>query len=163
MSSKEKEYQYEVRVNGVKFMTGDTHSIAVVFNNLSGINFEQKPDPVGQHSLWLKFMEKTFNTALPMLAEIKMVSPENVLLECGCIGEGLPRPDPEVGQSYMVKTTPPGAQPIWHLGKLNAHNAETPTTRELFHFDIGAFVLPVTRAEVKERVMPVPPKGKGKH
>lgn len=156
MPRKKKEYSFALKINGEHFMSGDESSIGIIFNNLSGRNFADKPEPAAEHVDWLNYMEWAFKTPFPALAEVKMLSPENILLYAACIGDGLPRPDPVIGQSYMVKTCPPGTTPIWTQATLMAHNAATLTTRELFQFSAGQYALPVTRAEVMERVMPIP-------
>ena len=149
------EYAYELKVRGQQFMTGDRDSMGVIFNNLSGRNFDAKENPPAAHRLWLANMEQQYDTALPFLGDIKLISPDGVLRQWGCIGDGLPRHDPEVGEGYLVKTYPPGASPVWYRTTLSRHAPATSATRERFFFraNLGEFV--VLREELMDRVLPV--------
>lgn len=42
-------------------MTGDAHSIGVVFGNLSGRNFDRKDNPAAEHREWLQYIAAEFN------------------------------------------------------------------------------------------------------
>ena len=147
--------QYEIRIDGEKFMTGDEVSLNVVFNNLTGRNFSERICPNSDHKDWLDMMEVDFKMGFSLFSEVKIVSPENVLIRAACIGDGLPRPDPVIGQEYMVKTYPMGSRPNWTRTKLAGHAAETLVTRELFNFHSASACYPVTRADLMDRVMPV--------
>jgi len=88
--SKGRDYQYEVRVEGQKFMTGDAHSTGVLFGNLQGRNFDKKDAPQAEHQYWLNYMAKEYETTLPLGAAIALYSPEGSVLQQGTIGKGLP-------------------------------------------------------------------------
>lgn len=151
---KNRDYQYHVHVAGHKLLSGDAHSTGVIFGNLHGRNFDRKADPAGEHAVWLAFMAKEMEQPLSLLDEIKLISPEGVLLQFGCIGTGIPRPDPEIGQFYMVKTYPIGGLPKWLHAKHTEHSPASATKRELFYFTAETGCYPVTRVELMDRVMP---------
>lgn len=74
--------KYRISVNGEDFMSGDKTSIAVVFNNLSGVNF---PVPA-KHRAWLAMVGEDTKMVLPFGARICRYSPDHALLEASFIG-----------------------------------------------------------------------------
>ena len=88
--TKGRDYQFELCIAGKKFMTGDTGSIGVLFNNFTGQNFNEKPDPHADHNDWLSYMAKEHETDLPLGAEVEMLTPEGIGLHKGHVGANLP-------------------------------------------------------------------------
>lgn len=79
-------FQYELRVAGRQFMTGDKGAIGVLFGNLTGRNFDRKQDPGEDHQDWLRYMSREYSTSLPMGAVVEMLSPTGDLMEQNSIG-----------------------------------------------------------------------------
>jgi hypothetical protein len=71
-----RDYQYEVRVAGKKFFTGDSHSTGVLVGNLCGRNFDRKENPRAEHQNWLKYMASEYGMPLPFGASVTLLSPE---------------------------------------------------------------------------------------
>lgn len=84
-----RDYQYEIRIGGIKLVTGDASSIGVIFGNLDGRNFDRKGFKHQTHGEWLSNMRAEFGTPLELGARIKMLSPEGVILEESTIGRSL--------------------------------------------------------------------------
>lgn len=154
MGKNSRDYQYKVLVKGQELLSGDAHSTGIVFGNLHGRNFDRRSDPATEHAAWLNYMAKEMGMLLSPLDEIKLIAPEGHLLQVGCISTGIPRTDPELGQFYMVKTSPIGGVPEWWRAQHVERSPASATRRELFYFkgDIGCY--PVTRVELMDRVMP---------
>lgn len=89
--AKELKFKYEVRVAGEVFFTGDRSSMGIIFNNLDGSNFDRKRDPAAEHKGWLQYMTQEYGTALPIGAQIEVVSPRGKPMFRSSIGFGLPK------------------------------------------------------------------------
>ena len=148
-------FDFAVTVDGNVLMTGDESSIGIIYNNLTGRNFAKKTNAEAEHKGWLVYMTATYDTPLPVLGEIKMLSPTGILLRYGSIGDGLMRPDPVIGEEYMVKVYPMGASPVWHKTRYVGHEPATPISREKFNFNAGHGCFVVTREQLEDRVMPL--------
>lgn len=66
---------HEIRLNGARILKGDQTSVAVIYNNLSGRNFENpQPWRDGTHADYLAMMQRelgvTFDGATIELAEV---------------------------------------------------------------------------------------------
>ncbi|WP_448205359.1 DUF7688 family protein [Azospirillum sp. sgz302134] len=48
--------RYQILVNGKPALFGDAGSVGVVFNNLTGVNFQDAPCQFGGHAAYLRYM-----------------------------------------------------------------------------------------------------------
>ncbi len=85
------EYQYVLKVGGKLYMNGDIASMGVIFNNLTGSNFDRKDNPAAEHRDWLNFMIDHFKTDLPAGATVEIISRDGSELDSGTIGGSLPQ------------------------------------------------------------------------
>lgn len=79
-NAKDRDYQYEIRVNGHEFMRGDKSSIGVLFWNLDGRNFASGGIATQSHAQWLAYMVAEFSTPLEVGSRIEMLTPEGSML-----------------------------------------------------------------------------------
>lgn len=80
--TKERNYQYQLRIDGVVFMHGDPYSIGVLFANFHGRNFG-----VAAHAAWVASMKAENNCPFEFGSKIELVSPDGKVLHTGAIGE----------------------------------------------------------------------------
>lgn len=85
MAKNDRDYQYKLVVAGQEVMTGDGHSVAVIFRNMTGENFVNKVHK--EYQDYMTLMELELKTAL--LGNIKLVSPEGKVLREGEITQAM--------------------------------------------------------------------------
>ena len=93
-----RDYQYEIRLDGIELMKGDASSIGVIFGNLDGRNFDSRGIRHLTHPEWLAYMATELNTPLENGARIEMLSPEGSILQESAIGQSV-----EVDTSRIVE------------------------------------------------------------
>lgn len=89
LSPPDLDFNYQLMVDSKMFFTGDESSIGILMGNLDGRNWTDKILPVHEFKGWRGYMEQTYNTLLPIGAEIEIRSPEGILLERSRIGASL--------------------------------------------------------------------------
>lgn len=136
-------------------ISGLPDAVSTVFNNLTGENFRRWPDPVEAHRDWLSRHEFEFGHVLPMLETVAVVDVDGEQITASHIGLALPRLDPVIGESYMVKVLPIDGKPDWRRMRLISHLEKSSETREIFHFMCNGLCYPVTREALNSRVMPL--------
>jgi hypothetical protein len=93
-----RDHQYSIRLHGVELMKGDTRSLADVFNNLEGRNFEPMGAQEQAREQWLASMSAELKTPLAFGERIVMATPEDHVLRESLVGRFIPvdgRPKPE--------------------------------------------------------------------
>lgn len=88
-NTEKRDYQYEIRLNGVELMKGDASSIGVIFGNLDGRNFDSRGIEHQTHAEWLAYMSAEFKTPLEVGDRIEMLSPEASILQESIIGQSI--------------------------------------------------------------------------
>lgn len=76
--------EFAIQINGVPFVKGDPDSVRVMFFNLNGRNFEDKPK--AEYSNWLDYIAKEYETTLSAGDKVEMLSPDGVVLDSSAIG-----------------------------------------------------------------------------
>jgi len=89
-----RDYQYKVLVNNAEFMKGDAGSVGILFGNLSGKNFTQRPGHDQTHAEWLAYMSSEYSAELHIGAHIQLCNPDGAVLLESEIGEELPAQRP---------------------------------------------------------------------
>lgn len=81
-----RDHQYSIRLHGVELMKGDTRSLADVFNNLEGRNFEPMGIKEQAREQWLASMSAELKTPLTFGERIVMATPEDHVLRESVVG-----------------------------------------------------------------------------
>lgn len=85
-ADREREYQYELRVNGQLLLTGDEDSVGVIFGNLDGRNFVDKPDAQQVYENWLAYMRSAYKAELKPGQAVEMRTPEGAPIFSSGVG-----------------------------------------------------------------------------
>lgn len=79
----DRDYQYQLKIGGEDWMTGDAYSIGIIFANLTGRNYTDKP--AQEYELYMAWMEHYYERKLA--GPIELLSPEGNQLNSGVIGQ----------------------------------------------------------------------------
>lgn len=88
-----RDHQYSMRLHGVELMKGDARSLADVFNNLEGRNFEPMGPKEQGREQWLASMSAELKTPLAFGERIVMATPEDHVLRESIVGRLIPVDD----------------------------------------------------------------------
>ncbi len=142
-------------VDHQEVIAGDAISVAVIFHNLTGRNFDKSADPKLEFGQWLTMMEHEWQRPLTAGLDVVVRDADMIAKLAGYIGSSMQRPDPQMGQQCLVRTFPYGAPARWSLAKMSSWKEKSPVNNELFHFSAREGCYPVTRETLLERCWPL--------